>query len=68
MTKTFMKYRARVTVVSGFVIITWVTLSMRLFQIMIVDGEGYREKGMAQARRTEPIPFVRGNIYDRKNR
>ncbi len=63
-----MKYRARVTVVSGFVIITWVTLSMRLFQIMIVDGEGYREKGMAQARRTEPIPFVRGNIYDRKNR
>ncbi len=68
MTKTFMKYRSRVTVVSGFVIITWVTLSMRLFQIMVLDGDGYREKGMAQARKTEPIPFVRGNIYDRKNR
>lgn len=68
MTKTFMKYRSRVTVVSSFVIITWVVLSMRLFQIMIVDGDGYREKGMAQAKKTEPIPFVRGNIYDRKNR
>lgn len=35
---------------------------------MILDGDGYRLKGIEQAQTKEILPAVRGNIYDRKNR
>lgn len=68
MTKTFLKYRTRVTIVSSTILFSWVLLSARLFQVMILDGDGYRLKGIEQARTKEILPAVRGNIYDRKNR
>jgi cell division protein FtsI/penicillin-binding protein 2 len=44
-----------------------VGLSARLFQIMVIDSESYREQGIRQGKRQEPLLAVRGNIYDTNN-
>ncbi|MBC8345451.1 MAG: transpeptidase family protein [Candidatus Marinimicrobia bacterium] len=67
MTKTYLKFRPRVTVLSCFIIFAWVGLSARLFQIMVIDNDVYREQGIRQGQRQEPLLAVRGNIYDTKN-
>jgi len=44
-----------------------VGLSVRLFQIMIIDSDMYRAKGFQQGQKKEVLPYVRGNIFDRNN-
>ena len=53
---------------SCFLILAWVGLTLRLFQIMIIDSEEYRKKGFSQSQRNEILLAVRGNIYDRQNK
>ncbi|MCS5613104.1 MAG: hypothetical protein NZ961_21950, partial [Candidatus Poribacteria bacterium] len=67
MTKTYLKYRSRVTVLSCCLIIAWVGLSARLFQIMVIYSEDYRKQGFSQSQKNEKLLAVRGNIYDRHN-
>ena len=45
----------------------WGMLSVRLFQIMVVDSEEYKQQGISQAQKNEKLLAVRGNIYDRNN-
>ena len=52
---------------SGLIVFCWVGLSMRLFQIQIVDGEHLRLKGQNQSMVQKPLKAIRGNIYDRNN-
>ena len=68
MTKTYLKFRSRVTVLSCFLIFAWVGLTARLFQIMVIDSAAYREQGFRQSQKNETLLAVRGNIYDRHNR
>jgi len=68
MTKNYLKFRSRVVVVVSIIFLVWIGLSMRLFQIQILDGSRYREQGSKQAQAQIPIPAVRGNIYDRNNK
>ena len=42
-------------------------LSARLFQIMVIDSEKYKQQGITQAQKNEKLLAVRGNIYDRNN-
>ena len=68
MTKNYLKFRSRVVVIVSIMVLAWIGLSMRLFQIQILDGSKYREQGSKQAQAQIPIPAVRGNIYDRNNK
>ena len=68
MTKNYLKYRSRVVVVVSAIVLAWFGLSMRLFQVQILDGSKYCEQGFMQAQAQIPIPAVRGNIYDRNNK
>ena len=45
----------------------WAMLSARLFQIMVIDSEQYKQQGITQAQKNEKLLAVRGNIYDRNN-
>lgn len=67
MTKTYLKFRSRVTILSCCLIFAWAGLSTRLFQIMVTDSDIYRKQGINQGQRQEPLLAVRGNIYDVKN-
>lgn len=67
MTKTYLKFRSRITILSCSIIFIWVGLSVRLFQIMVLDSESYRERGFQQSQIQETLPYVRGNIFDRNN-
>ena len=68
MTKNYLKFRSRVVVIVSMMVLAWIGLSMRLFQIQILDGSKYREQGSRQAQAQIPIPAVRGNIYDRNKK
>ena len=68
MTKNYLKYRSRVVVVVSAIVLVWFGLSMRLFQVQILDGSKYRAQGFMQAQAQISIPAVRGNIYDRNNK
>ena len=68
MTKNYLKFRSRVVVIVSIMVLAWIGLSMRLFQIQILDGSKYREQGSKQAQAQIPIPAVRRNIYDRNNK
>ena len=48
-------------------IIGWAMLSARLFQIMVIDSDQYKQQGITQAQKNEKLLAVRGNIYDRNN-
>ncbi len=67
MTKTYLKYRTRIMIVSFIVIISWAGLAVRLFQVQILSGDRYRVRGMQQGQFREQIMVVRGNIFDRDN-
>ncbi|MDP5957703.1 MAG: hypothetical protein QGF82_03020, partial [Candidatus Marinimicrobia bacterium] len=67
MTKTYLKFRSRVIITSGLIVFCWVGLSVRLFQIQIIDGEKLRLKGQNQSMVQKPLKAIRGNIYDRNN-
>ena len=67
MTKTYQKFRSRVSTVSLLIILGWIGLSTRLFQIMVIQSDGYREQGISQGQKNEKLLAIRGNIYDRRN-
>ena len=67
MTKSYLKFRSRVSAISFIMIMGWAMLSARLFQIMVIDSEQYKQQGITQAQKNEKLLAVRGNIYDRNN-
>ena len=66
MTKAYLKYRTRITILSSLILLGWVILAARLFQIQIIDGNDYRIRGKRQAQVKVTLPATRGTIYDRK--
>ena len=68
MTKTYMKYRSRVVFLSGFIILSWAGLCLRLFQVQVLNGEHYQKEVLKQSHKKQTLPANRGNIYDRDNR
>ena len=66
MTKAYLKYRTRITILSSLILLGWVILAARLFQIQIIDGNDYRIQGKRQAQVKVTLPATRGIIYDRK--
>jgi len=66
MTKAYLKYRTRITILSSLILLGWVILAVRLFQIQIIDGNDYRIQGKRQAQVKVTLPATRGTIYDRK--
>ena len=67
MTKSFLKFRSRITIVTCFVILAWCSLSVRLFQIQILNNQLINKDGKTQGKQKEILPASRGNIFDRKN-
>ena len=45
----------------------WAMLSARLFQIMVIDSEQYKQQGISQAQKNEELVAIRGKIYDRND-
>ena len=68
MTKTYIKYRSRVIFLSGFIILSWAGLCLRLFQVQVLNGEHYQKEVLKQSHKKQNLPANRGNIYDRDNR
>ena len=68
MTKTYIRYRARVMVLAVFIIFSWAGLCARLFQVQVLNGEHYQRAVLSQSQKKQVIPANRGNIYDRDNR
>jgi len=46
----------------------WALIVGRLYMIQVVQGEEYRQIGKSQVENREPIPAIRGNLYDRNQR
>jgi len=67
LTKTYQKFRSRVSIVSLLIILVWIGLSTRLFQVMVIQGHEYREQGIIQGQKNEKLIAIRGNIFDRKD-
>ena len=68
MTKTYLKYRSRIITLASFVIISWMGLCARLFQIQVLNGAQYQETVVKQAQKKQNIAAIRGNIFDRESR
>ena len=68
MTKTYIRYRARVIVLATFIILSWAGLCIRLFQVQVLNGEHYQQTVIKQSQKKQIIPANRGNIYDRNSR
>jgi len=68
MTKTYLKFRTRITAAACFVILSWAGLCARLFQIQVLNGSKYQNVILNQAQKKQTLIANRGNIYDRKNR
>ena len=67
MTKSFIKYKTRIRVITSLVVLFWIVLCGRLFSVQIFQGDKHRKKLIAIAQREEFIPAERGNIFDRNN-
>ena len=67
MTKSFIKYKTRIRIITSVVILFWVVLCGRLFSVQILQGAEHRKKLVAQAHHKEFIPAERGNIFDRND-
>ena len=68
MTKTYLKYKPRITILAGFIILSWVGLCVRLFQIQVLNGEQYQMAVVNQSQKKQILPASRGNIFDRKDK
>ncbi len=68
MTKTYLKYRTRITFLSCFILFSWIGLCARLFQIQVLNGAYYQKAIIKQAQKKQDIPAIRGNIYDKNGR
>ena len=67
MTKTYQKLRSRIGFLSFLIIFSWISLTSRLFQVMIIDNEKYQKKSAEKTTRNKQIAPYRGNIFDRNN-
>jgi len=52
-------------VVGAVLVLGWVGLGYRLFQVQALDAETYAAQGLDQRLRREELPADRGTIYDR---
>ena len=68
MTKSYLKYRTRITVLAGIIILAWSGLCLRLFQIQVLNNNKYGAVVLKQSQKKQNLPATRGNIYDRDNR
>ena len=68
MTKTYLKYKTRITVLAGFILFSWAGLCARLFQVQVLNGNKYKIKVVEQSQKKQIIPANRGNIFDRNNK
>ena len=68
MTKTYQKYRTRITILVGVIIISWCSLCLRLFQVQVLNGHTYQKTVIKQSHKMNVIPADRGNIFDRNNK
>ncbi len=68
MTKTYLKYKPRITILAGFIILSWVGLCVRLFQVQVLNGEQYQIAVVNQSQKKQILPASRGNIFDRENK
>ena len=67
MTKSFIKYKTRIRMITFLVVLFWIVLCGRLFSVQVFQGDEHRKKLIAQTQREESIPAERGNIFDRNN-
>jgi len=67
-TKTYLKYKPRITILAGFIILSWVGLCVRLFQVQVLNGEQYQIAVVNQSQKKQILPANRGNIFDRKDK
>ncbi len=67
MTKTFLKYRRRINLLSFLILLSWLGLCTRFAYIQVIQGGEYRAQGLKQGKIREPLTAVRGNIYDRND-
>lgn len=56
---------SRLFLLGAFLTCLFITLSVRLFDLQIINGEMYQTTYMAKTEKTVTIPGSRGNIYDR---
>tara|TARA_B100000519_G_scaffold187896_1_gene185013 strand:- start:1511 stop:3493 length:1983 start_codon:yes stop_codon:yes gene_type:complete len=68
MTKAYLRYRTRIIILTSFVMISWLGLCVRLFQIQVLNGNHYQKIVERQAQKKQTISATRGNIFDRKSR
>ena len=68
MTKTYLKYKNRITILAGFILFSWAGLCARLFQVQVLNGSKYKIKVVEQSQKKQIIPANRGNIFDRNNK
>ena len=68
MTKSYLKFRTRITVLAGIIILAWSGLCIRLFQIQVLNGDQYESVVIKQSQKKQILPATRGNIFDRDNR
>ena len=62
MTKTYLKYRSRIITLASFVIISWMGLCARLFQIQVLNGAQYQATVIKQAQKKQNIPLETGYV------
>jgi cell division protein FtsI/penicillin-binding protein 2 len=67
-TKTYLKYKNRITILAGFILFSWAGLCARLFQVQVLNGSEYKIKVVEQSQKKQIIPANRGNIFDRNNK
>ena len=68
MTKTYLKYRTRITFLAGIILLAWAGLCIRLFQVQVLNGEQYQLAVIKQSQKKQNLPANRGNIFDREDR
>ena len=60
--------RARLIVVASIVLLSWMGIGFRLFQLQIVQAADLKQLGMDQRVKVETLAAERGTIYDRDGR
>ena len=68
MTRSYKKYKVRINVIIASTIFSWLCLSLRLFQIQILNGAEYKSAVLLQSQRKHVTKAERGNFFDRDNR
>ena len=68
MTRSYKKYKVRINFIICSAIFSWLCLSLRLFQIQILNGAEYKSALLLQSQRKHVTIAERGNFFDRDNR